>query len=290
MKSDQSQGSDAPIGICVGLVAISLVLFLVIAPAARAQDDAAEMARMLQDPLATISALMTDNDILFGTGSGDSTSYSFQIQPIYALDFPDAGFTFLPRGIIPISGVAPAADLPLLGDPASSGGSMTWGLGDIVTQFFFSPKTTASWKFGLGPQLSWKTRTNANLGGPGWGAGPSFVLVGNITEQFSFAGIVGNMWSYDGSFNTMLLQPMFFYNFRSIPGLWVGYNAAITADWKATSGNSWTVPVGLSVGKTWAAGGGHGFELLLGAYYHAVRPTGGADWSLKFGLNWVIPR
>ena len=263
---------------------------LLVAPAAQAQDGAAEMAKMLQDPLATISALMSDNDILFGTGSDDSESYSFQIQPVYAFDFPEAGFTFLPRGIIPILGVAPAADLPLLGEPDSSGGSRTWGLGDIVTQFYFAPKTEASWKFGLGPQLSWKTRTNDDVGGPGWGAGPSVVVVGNITDQLSFAGIVGNLWSYDGDFNTMLLQPMFFYNFRSLPGFWIGYNAAITADWKAASGDTWTLPVGLSAGKTWDVGGGHGFELLLGAYYNAVRPYGGADWSLKFGLNWLIPR
>lgn len=32
-------------------------------------DDAAEMARKLQDPLANIKALMTDNDINFNTGS-----------------------------------------------------------------------------------------------------------------------------------------------------------------------------------------------------------------------------
>ena len=45
---------------------------------------AAEMARKLQDPLANVSAFMTDNDIQFKSGKdGDTTSYSFQLQPVY---------------------------------------------------------------------------------------------------------------------------------------------------------------------------------------------------------------
>ena len=53
---------------------------------------AAEMARKLQDPLANVSAFMTDNDIQFKSGKdGDTTSYSFQLQPVYAFDFPDPG-------------------------------------------------------------------------------------------------------------------------------------------------------------------------------------------------------
>ena len=58
-------------------------------PAAGSAQDAAEMARKLQDPLANISAVMTDNDVLFKTGLGDEeeTSYSFQIQPVHAFSF-----------------------------------------------------------------------------------------------------------------------------------------------------------------------------------------------------------
>ena len=46
-----------------------------------AGDAAAEMARTLQDPLANIVAVMTDNDILFKTGD-DDVSTQLQIQPI----------------------------------------------------------------------------------------------------------------------------------------------------------------------------------------------------------------
>ena len=55
-----------------------------------AADAAAEMARKLQNPLANIRALMTDNAIGFETGDDEGTSYSFQLQPVYALVFPTA--------------------------------------------------------------------------------------------------------------------------------------------------------------------------------------------------------
>ena len=46
-------------------------------------DAAAETARKLQNPLANVKALMTDNDININTGSkGDRVSYGFQLQPV----------------------------------------------------------------------------------------------------------------------------------------------------------------------------------------------------------------
>jgi len=250
---------------------------------------AAEMARKLQDPLANIAALMTDNDILFKTGD-DDTSYSFQLQPIYAFDFPEMGFTFLPRAVIPIVGAAPLSDLPRLGEPRPSGGSNTWGLSDIITQFFFSPKTKSRWKWGIGPQLSWKTRTDDRVGGPGWGAGPVGILVGNFTEQLSFAGILNQLWSYDGDFSTMGVQPMLYYNFKSVPGAYVAYNAIISADWKADSNNTWTLPLGAVIGRTFDMGKGYGLDLSTGPYWNVVKPDGGADWFLKFGITVLFPK
>ena len=71
---------------------------------ALAQEDAAEMARKLQNPLANIKAVMTDNTIGYNTGIDEGTSYGFQIQPVYAVDVPSKGFTFIPRAVIPVNG------------------------------------------------------------------------------------------------------------------------------------------------------------------------------------------
>lgn len=286
-----------PLRVCLaGFVLGSIFSFAASAvsadePAARgaAADAAAEMARKLQDPLANTKIFATDNAVGFDTGESGDVSFGFQLQPVYAIDLAAAGVTLIPRATVPILGLEPGTDVPPVGGPTPTGGGSVWGLGDSTLQVFVAPHAESGWKWGIGPQLSFKTRTDSALGGPGWGAGVSAVVVGSITEQISFAGLVANHWSYDGRFSTLTLQPMTMYNFEALPGAYVGYNAVIAADWKASSGNRWTVPVGLAVGRTFDVGGGHGFDVSLGPYYNAVRQRGGARWQLRFGLSWIFP-
>ena len=118
------------------------------------------MARKLQNPLANIKALMTDNTIGFDTGTDGGTSFGFQLQPIYAIDFPDKGYTLIPRAVIPIMGLEPGTDVPIVGDPTAPGSSRVWGLGDTVLQVFYAPHSDAKWKWGAGPQVSLRTMNN----------------------------------------------------------------------------------------------------------------------------------
>ena len=265
-------------------ISIALAIILGTSTVPALADSAAEMQKLLQNPLGNIKALMTDNAISFDTGDTDDTSYSFQIQPVYAIDMPDKGFTMIPRAVIPIVGLEPGTDLPIVGQP--SGTESVWGLSDSVIQLFFAPHTEAEWKWGLGPQISLPTASKKQLEGPQWGGGLAGVLVGNFTENLSFAGIVANLWG-ENSFNTTMLQPMFFYAIA--PGKSIAYNAAISADWNADSNNRWTVPIGLSYNQTFDMGNGHGFDFMIGPYYNVERPDGAARWTLRFGLTWLFP-
>ena len=249
-------------------------------------DNAAEMAKKLQDPLANIKALMTDNDVNFNSGN-DETSYGFQLQPVYAVPFEDKGFNLVNRAVIPIMGIAPLADKPpILGDQLPPGDDRTWGLSDSLLQFFFSPRTDSAWKWGVGPMFSLPTRTDDLLKGPGWGGGPVAVLVGG-SGNLSTAFIAGHLWGEENNFSTSIFQPMLFYN---LPNSWtIHYNNTISYDWSADSGNRWTVPVGIAASKTIATKNGHGFEFFVGPYYNVERPEGTADWTIKWGINWLLP-
>lgn len=275
---------------CLWTALIVMMTASVFAQPGQPGQSADQLARLLQNPLANIAAIMTDNDVLFGTGTNKKTAYSFQLQPVYAFDFPNKGFTVIPRAVIPVISAVPDSDLSKLGSVDSTGSGRVFGVGDIVTQLFITPHTKSAWKWGIGPQLSWKARTDNKLGGPGWGAGVVGIVTGNITEQLSFAGIVGNLWSYNNDFSTTSLQPMLFYNFKSMPGVYGGYNANITADWKAKSHDRWTVPVGAVVGKTFNLGQGYGLDLHAGPYWNVVRPDGAASWSIKLGVSLIIPK
>ena len=262
-------------------------------PATAAQTDAAsEMACKLQDPLANIRAIMTDNSVGFDTGDDGGTSYGFQTQPVYAIDLPDKGFTLIPRAVIPVVGLEPGTrvrNVGVDGDPIPAGGDRSWGLGDSVVQLFFAPHSDGQWKWGIGPQLSAPTHTDDDLKGPGWGAGVSGIITGPISENLAFAAIVSNHWGFDGETNAAAIQPMFFYNFPSSPGAYLAYNAVISADWKADSDNRWTVPLGFSLGKAFDMGNGRGLDIMMGPYYNVVRPDGAARWQLRFAVNLLFP-
>ena len=249
-------------------------------------DAAAEMAAKLQNPLANIKSIMTDNSIGFDTGNDDGTSFGIQLQPVYALDFPEREFTLIPRAVIPLVHMEPGTDAPILPPPDTAATESVSGISDSVVQLFYAPYTDGDWKFGFGPQASLPTANKEELEGPQWGIGAAGVLVGNLSEKISFAGIVANHWG-ENSFNTMILQPMLFYNFA--PGKAIAYNAVISADWDAKSDNRWTVPIGLSWNQTIDMGGGHGFDYMVGPYYNIERPDGAARWQLRFMLNWLFP-
>jgi hypothetical protein len=270
------------------LLACILACIIALAPGLASADAAAEMARKLQNPLANIKALMTDNAIGFDTGTTDDTSFAFQLQPVYAVDMPDRGFTLIPRANIPILGLERGTDTPLTGQPTTGTGS-TWGLGDSVVQAFFAPYTESTLKWGIGPQISIPTATDSALEGPGWGAGVAGVLTGEFTPELTFAGLIANHWGDNGNFNTMTIQPMLYYNMPGRPGESISYNAVISADWEASSSNRWTVPLGLSYSKTIDLGGGHGLDFGGGPYYNVVRPDGAARWQIRFSVSWLLP-
>ena len=273
----------------VGIWWASSLLVVSVLGSSRAEDtdgdNAAAMARMLQDPLANISAIMTDNDIHIGTGTGEATTV-LQLQPVHSVNFER--FSLVPRGVIPIIGLAPGANIPPINQPTTDDGTQ-WGLGDTVGQLFYTPRTDAAWKFGVGPQISFKTHTDDRLAGSGWGAGVAAVVVGGLGEATSVAVLGGHLWGEEG-FSTTLVQPMFFYNFKSVPGLAVGYNGAITYDWNNKAGNNLQLPLGGVVSRTSDLGGGYGLDLVLGAYVYPVKPDGGPDWSFKFGITLLLPR
>lgn len=270
-------------------VIAAAILGASIAANAQDEDPAAAMARALQNPLANIKALMTDNAIGFETGSDEGTSYGFQFQPVYAIDMPDRGFTLIPRAVIPLLALEPGTQAPPTGGgPIPGGSGRAAGIGDSIVQLFFAPYVDSDWKWGVGPQISLNTHTTSALKGPEWGAGLAGIVTGSISEDVAFAGIVGHHWGFDGEFSTTTIQPMFYYNIASNPGAVIMYNAATTIDWKASSGNQWTVPLGLAYGKTFVTASGGGFDVNIGPYYNVVRPDGAARWSLRFGLNWIF--
>jgi hypothetical protein len=76
----------------------------------------------------------------------------------------------------------------------------------------------------------------------------------------------------------MTINPFVNYNFGG--GWFVGSTPIMTASWD-TGGTKWTIPVGMQAGRLIRLGGKLPVNLLVGAYYNAVRPQFGATWQLR---------
>lgn len=257
----------------------------VVAMAETEADAAAEMARKAQDPLGDVKAIMTDNTIGFGGGPEDDTAYGFQIQPVYAIE-NNTSFNMLARVVIPIIGVEPGVTLAPLGSEPRPDDGDKWGLSDIMLQYFFSPKATKGFKWGIGPQVSLKTHTSDQQAGPGWGGGVAGVVFGGV-GNVALGAVAFQHWGED-DFNLLSVQPIAYYNFEAITGAYIGYNNSIAYNWNADSGNKLTLPLGLTIGRTILLGNGDGLDLSIGAYDLVERPEAGAEWQFKFGISYFF--
>jgi len=268
-------------------VGFALAAVLQAASAAAENAEAlAEMARKAQDPLADVKALMTDNTIAFGGGpGGDDTSYGFQIQPVYSIP-NETRFNMIARAVIPVVGVEPGVQIPPLGPETRPASGSLWGLSDIILQTFFSPKTKAAVKWGIGPQVSLKTRTSDRQAGPGWGAGVAGVVFGGF-GNWALGMVAFQHWGQEDNFNMASFQPIINYNLESIPAAYIGYNNSITYNWDADS-KKLTLPLGLTVGRTFLLSSGDGLDLSIGAYALVERPQDAPKWQLKLGASYFF--
>ena len=85
----------------------------------------------------------------------------------------------------------------------------------------------------------------------------------------------------------MLLQP--FVNYNLGDGWYLVSAPIITANWEATSGNVWTVPVGAGFGKVVTIGK-QPVNFSLHLYYNVEHPTIGPEWALRFQVQLLFPK
>jgi hypothetical protein len=63
----------------------------------------------------------------------------------------------------------------------------------------------------------------------------------------------------------------------------------MTANWEAESGNQWTVPLGMGIGKLVKLGGKHPLNLNANYFYNVVSPPLGANSQLRIAAVFLLP-
>ena len=209
------------------------------APAAPA-DDAAELAKKLNNPIASLISLPFQENVDFGEGvTDDGQKMTLNIQPVIPISITK-GTNLIVRTIVPV----------VWQDNLFGNNSSQFGLGDTVQSLFFSPKkpTAGGIIWGAGPVFLYPTGTDKFTTGKKWGAGPTFVVL----KQFgtTTVGLLANhIWSVAGSnerpgISATFIQPFLAYTTKTAATFSI--NTESTYDWKS---NQWKVPINALVSQ-----------------------------------------
>jgi hypothetical protein len=258
---------------------------------APAQDgaDLAELARKTQNPISSMISLPFESTFNLTNGRNDETQYFLQIQPVVPIGI-GAGWNLITRPIIPLISQPEKAQLPVI-PIVTSTGDRTFGIGDINISFFLSPDSDSNFTWGAGPVFLLPTASDEALGAEKWGAGPTAVGLYQA-GKWSMGMLVGHIWSFGGTskrddVDLTYLQP--FVNYNLTDGWYLSTSPIISANWEATSGQKWTVPIGAGIGKIFAIGNQR-MNARFNAYYNVERPSGAANTQLQFTIQFLFPR
>ena len=246
------------------------------------QQSAEELAKKVQNPVANLISVPFQNNFNFDVGPEDDLQYVLNIQPVIPIKL-GTDWNLITRTIVPI-----------ISQPGfTSDQDRVNGLGDIQFTAFLSPAKSEGLIWGAGPIVQFPTNTNDQLGNDRWGLGASAVALRmSKGSPWVYGALINNVWSVGGSgsdpsYSNFLIQPFLNYNFHG--GIYLSSSPIITANWKADSGDCWTVPLGGGAGKI-VRFGRLPVNLQLQVYYNVVTPDNGADWQLRFQVQFLFPK
>jgi len=264
------------------LVAAFGAAVLLAALPVRAELSAEELAKLAQNPVGNLISVPFQNNTNLNFGPEKGNQNILNIQPVIPIEV-DKDWNIITRTIIPLIW------MPSLGPDTPSKS----GIGDIQLSAFLSPANPGEWIWGLGAITQFPTNSSEELGNKNWGLGPTAVVLHiKHGDPWVYGVLANNLWSLTsdkqgGSYNNGLVQPFVNYNFDG--GLYLTTAPILTVDWKANSGQQWTVPIGGGVGKIFHVGK-LPVNTQLSAYYNVVRPDDGANWQIRAQVQLMFPK
>lgn len=244
-------------------------------------DDEAELAKLVQNPVAKVISVPFQNNLTFGVGPEHDPQNVLEIEPVLPFQISE-DWNVITRTIVPV-----------VYEPAlSPGGSAVGGVGDTSLALYLSPaRASPSLIWGIGPAFTFASANHQALGQGKFSTGISAValstqgpwLVGAlVTDVASVSGV-----GYRRNVNQMLVQPFINYNFPR--GWYLTSSPIITADWKAAGSQQWTVPVGAGVGRAFRVGK-QALNAQVQAFDNVVHPHEAGNWSLRVQLQLLFPK
>ncbi|HBP87832.1 MAG TPA: neuromedin U [Nitrospiraceae bacterium] len=257
-----------------------MILTLLCGAHTYAEQNAEELAKKTQNPVADLISVPFQNNLNFGLGPHNRVQNILNIQPVVPFNLTE-NLNLITRTIAPI----------IRQPDLTQDSGDTNGLGDINISLFFSPAKSGQVIWGLGPILQFPTATDEVLGTRKWSAGPTGVAL-TMQGPWVVGALANQIWSYAGNddrdkVSAFLFQYFINYNFKG--GLYLTSAPIITANWKATSGNKWVIPFGGGIGKVFRIGK-MPLNAQTQAFYNVQQTTFGPDWTLRLQVQFLFPK
>lgn len=299
---------------------LSFLAFAISANAEEGGDQAAELAKQLSNPVASLISVPFQANYDFGMGpTNDGYQFKLNFQPVVPISI-GSDWNLIVRTILPIisqhdvfyrevprfpglpdrilNEIPPAQrdeaedlarklyDKEIKKHPQNRSQD---GLGDTVQSFFLSPKEPGPGGliWGVGPVFLYPTATQDLLGGEKWGAGPTFVVL-KQEKGWTVGALANHIWSFAGDddrsdISATFLQPFVSYTTKTHTTFTL--NTESTYDWE---NSQWTVPVNAMVSQILKIGK-LPVSVQLGGRYYAEGPSGAPEWGVRFAFTLLFP-
>jgi hypothetical protein len=265
-------------------------------------SDAEGLQKASQNPVSSLISVPIQNNSNFGVGPNSRIQNILNIQPVIPLNVSE-NWNLIIRWITPvISQPAPGTqNLELFGieedTPAFLAATEVqktagvFGFGDMTPTFFLSPAKPAKLIWGAGPVFLLPTATARVLGQGKFGIGPSLVALVQ-PGHWTIGALINNIWSVAGDSDRTDVNQMtwqYFINYNLKKGWYLSISPTVTANWKASSGNIWLVPVGGGVGRILRLGM-QPVNISASFFGNVVRPTNASTWSMRLQISFMFPK
>jgi hypothetical protein len=246
---------------------------------APAASDAAEVAKKLANPVASLISVPLQNNTDVGIGTYNGSRNTLNIQPV------------IPIGLGKKINLITRIILPVISQHNVTGPNTHQnGLGDALLSEFFSPGVPENGLiWGVGPVFLVPTATSKLLGSEKFGVGPTALIL-KQTHGWTLGALANQVWSVAGDeqradVNQLFLQPFITYNWKSGAGL--GINGEITQNWEGNTTTAFINPIISGITKL----GKQIVSLAVGPRIAVAAPDASkADFGVRAVLTFVFPK